>query len=172
MSGRAINRSSRSAGQTATEYMLIISVVVIAVVAAAYKFVPLFQEGVEKLGSDVKDILSTGQIGRGGGAGMGSGSTARIASRPCDGSAEAARYAAMFDPPPCAIPAPAPWTPSAEPALPLPPRTIGASHASWAAPIHAGLPATPQGDAPVVREDPVVYLSSARLGRRSRSRAR
>jgi Flp pilus assembly pilin Flp len=53
-------------GQTATEYMLIISVVVIAVVAAAYKFVPLFQEGVEKLGQDVKQILSDGQINRGG----------------------------------------------------------------------------------------------------------
>lgn len=47
-------------GQTATEYMLIISVVVIAVVAAAYKFVPLFQQGVDALGKDVKQILITG----------------------------------------------------------------------------------------------------------------
>lgn len=52
-------------GQTATEYMLIISVVVIAVVAAAYKFVPLFQEGVENLGQDVKKILSDGGTDRG-----------------------------------------------------------------------------------------------------------
>lgn len=49
-------------GQTATEYMLIISVVVIAVVAAAYKFVPLFSQGVDKLGQDVKQILSTGEL--------------------------------------------------------------------------------------------------------------
>ena len=47
-------------GQTATEYMLIISVVVIAVVAAAYQFVPLFQTGVEDLGADVMKILSNG----------------------------------------------------------------------------------------------------------------
>jgi hypothetical protein len=164
--------SRRSRGQTATEYMLIISVVVIAVVAAAYKFVPLFQQGVEKLGADVKDILSTGQIDRGGGAGMGSGSTARIASRPCDDSAEAARYAAMFDPPPCAIPAPAPWAPSADAAAPLPPRTLGSPQPSWVAPSGHELPGTPEADAAVLREDPVVYLSSARLGRRSRSRAR
>ena len=50
-------------GQTATEYMLIISVVVIAVVAAAYKFVPIFSEGVEALGQDVKSILDSGKIG-------------------------------------------------------------------------------------------------------------
>ncbi len=47
-------------GQTATEYMLIISVVVIAVVAAAYEFVPLFKEGVIDLGNDVKQLLSNG----------------------------------------------------------------------------------------------------------------
>ena len=47
-------------GQTATEYMLIISVVVIAVVAAAFQFVPAFQEGVEDLGQDVKKMLSNG----------------------------------------------------------------------------------------------------------------
>ena len=33
-------------GQTATEYMLIVSVIVIAVVAAAYVFVPTFKDGV------------------------------------------------------------------------------------------------------------------------------
>lgn len=47
-------------GQTATEYMLIISVVVIAVVAAAYEFVPLFKAGVMDLGQDVQKILSNG----------------------------------------------------------------------------------------------------------------
>lgn len=110
--GRAI----RNQGQTATEYMLIISVVVIAVVAAAYEFVPLFKAGVKDLGSDVKQMLSNGGS-RGGGAGMGSGTSARVASRPCDGSAEALRYEAMFDPPPCAIPKAAAWTPSPEPAI-------------------------------------------------------
>jgi len=50
-------------GQTATEYMLIISVVVIAVVAAAYTFVPTFQNGVSELAKDVSTILSTGKIG-------------------------------------------------------------------------------------------------------------
>ena len=50
-------------GQTATEYMLIISVIVIAVVAAAYTFVPTFQEGVQALANDVKSILDTGKIG-------------------------------------------------------------------------------------------------------------
>ena len=49
-------------GQTATEYMLIISVVVIAVVAAAYAFVPIFQEGVKDLANDVKRILGEGTI--------------------------------------------------------------------------------------------------------------
>jgi Flp pilus assembly pilin Flp len=50
------------AGQTATEYMLIISVIVIAVVAAAYVFVPSFQTGVSKLASDVSTILDGGCI--------------------------------------------------------------------------------------------------------------
>ena len=50
-------------GQTATEYMLIISVVVIAVVAAAYQFVPIFQAGVTDLANDVKRILGDGKIG-------------------------------------------------------------------------------------------------------------
>jgi len=49
-------------GQTATEYMLIISVIVIAVVAAAYVFVPTFQEGVQALANDVSTILDGGCI--------------------------------------------------------------------------------------------------------------
>jgi len=50
------------AGQTATEYMLIVSVVVIAVVAAGYEFVPTFQEGVQALATDVSTILDGGCI--------------------------------------------------------------------------------------------------------------
>ena len=50
-------------GQTATEYMLIISVIVIAVVAGAYVFIEPFKKGVENLGKDVGKILDTGKIG-------------------------------------------------------------------------------------------------------------
>ncbi len=59
-------RRLRTPGQTATEYMLIISVIVIAVVAAAYVFLPMFQSGVQELSSDVSTILDTGCIGKGG----------------------------------------------------------------------------------------------------------
>jgi hypothetical protein len=67
---RLVRRGSGARGQTGTEYMLVVSVIVIAVVAAAYVFVPRFGEGVTKLGADVKDILSNGDVGgvgRGGG---------------------------------------------------------------------------------------------------------
>lgn len=47
-------------GQTATEYMLVISVIVVAVVAAGYLFVPEFQKGVAQLGQDVSVILDSG----------------------------------------------------------------------------------------------------------------
>ena len=50
-------------GQSTVEYMLLISVIVIAMVAAAYVFVPTFEEGVKDLAQDVKRILSTGKIG-------------------------------------------------------------------------------------------------------------
>ena len=51
-------------GQSTVEYMLLISVIVIALVAAAYAFVPIFQQGVKDLAQDVKKILSTGKIGK------------------------------------------------------------------------------------------------------------
>lgn len=54
--------TNRRKGQTSTEYMLLISVVVIAVVAAAYTFVPQFQEGVMTLGIKVMTILDGGCI--------------------------------------------------------------------------------------------------------------
>lgn len=56
-------------GQTATEYMLIVSVIVVAVVAAAYLFIDPFRAGVEELAADVSTILDSGKIG----AGMGIG---------------------------------------------------------------------------------------------------
>ncbi len=51
-------------GQSTVEYMLLISVIVIAIVAAAYVFIEPFQKGVEDLANDVRKILSTGKIGR------------------------------------------------------------------------------------------------------------
>jgi Flp pilus assembly pilin Flp len=56
-------------GQTATEYMLIVSVIVVAVVAAAYLFIDPFRAGVQELAADVSTILDSGKIG----AGMGIG---------------------------------------------------------------------------------------------------
>lgn len=53
-------------GQSTVEYMLLISVIVIALVAAAYVFVPVFQQGVQDLAQDVKRILSSGKIGNAG----------------------------------------------------------------------------------------------------------
>ena len=50
-------------GQSTVEYMLLISVIVIAIVAAAYIFVPTFQEGVKELADDVKAMLDSGKIG-------------------------------------------------------------------------------------------------------------
>jgi len=51
-------------GQSTVEYMLLISVIVIAIVAAAHVFVEPFRQGVQDLGNDVKRILSDGKIGR------------------------------------------------------------------------------------------------------------
>ncbi len=51
-------------GQSTVEYMLLISVIVIAIVASAYVFVEPFRAGVADLGNDVKRILSDGKIGR------------------------------------------------------------------------------------------------------------
>ena len=51
-------------GQSTVEYMLLISVIVIAIVAAAYVFIEPFNEGVLDLAKDIKKILSDGKIGR------------------------------------------------------------------------------------------------------------
>lgn len=70
-------------GQTSTELMLLISVVVVAVVAAAYAFVPRFREGTEALGGRVKQALSTGNLADlGVGGGNGGGKPDRLTSRP------------------------------------------------------------------------------------------
>ena len=52
-------RMNAERGQSSTEYMLLVSVVVIAVVAGAYAFVPSFQAGVFDLSNDVSSILAT-----------------------------------------------------------------------------------------------------------------
>ncbi len=52
-------------GQSTVEYMLLISVIVIAIVAAGYAFVPKMQAGVEDLAGDVSKILGDGKIGSG-----------------------------------------------------------------------------------------------------------
>lgn len=67
----------RERGQTSTEYMLLVSVIVIAVIAAAYAFVEPFRGGVGALAADASRILSTGSVGpvglaRKGAAGTGS----------------------------------------------------------------------------------------------------
>ena len=51
-------------GQSTVEYMLLISVIVIAIVAAAYVFIEPFKQGVLDLAKDIKKILSEGKIGR------------------------------------------------------------------------------------------------------------
>ena len=41
-------------GQSATEYMLIIAVVVLGLLAAASKLIPYFERGVESLGQNIE----------------------------------------------------------------------------------------------------------------------
>jgi hypothetical protein len=52
-----MRRNPRTIGQAATEYMLILSVIVVAAVAGAYAFLPSFQNGVNELAMDVSQIL-------------------------------------------------------------------------------------------------------------------
>ena len=48
----------RRRGVTTTEYMMLLSVLVVSIVAAAFIFVPAFKDGVLSLSSDVSAILS------------------------------------------------------------------------------------------------------------------
>jgi hypothetical protein len=72
-----VTRPGSRSGQSGTEYMMLISVVVIGVTYAAYTFIQPFENGVEDLGNDVKEILSTGSIG---GVGRSNGSNANAAT--------------------------------------------------------------------------------------------
>lgn len=49
-------RGSRS-GQSATEYMLVIAVVVLALVAVASKLIPKFEAGVDVLSDNIESTL-------------------------------------------------------------------------------------------------------------------
>ena len=53
--------SHNSRGQSATEYMLIVAVIVLGLVAAASRLIPMFREGVQKLGDNVVQTLETNQ---------------------------------------------------------------------------------------------------------------
>src|SRR4051812_12824572 len=64
-------RWTSESGQAATENLAVISVLVIAIVAATYTFVPTFSSGVDELAHDASNILATGQI-NGAGAARGS----------------------------------------------------------------------------------------------------
>lgn len=47
-------------GQATTEYMLLVAVLIIGLLVAAYAFLPGFSEGVDGLGSDVQGLFSSG----------------------------------------------------------------------------------------------------------------
>lgn len=66
--------------------MLVVSVVVVAIVLAGYGFVPKFRTGVQRVGVDVKRMLSTGQRGRGGpgGGGLPNGGPFRLPAGPAN----------------------------------------------------------------------------------------
>ena len=90
-------RVSSERGQSSTEYMVLVSVVVIAVVAAAYAFVPSFQAGVFDLSNDVSRILvdhgsvkggwglAANNASGGGGLGATAAQSSRSASGPTGG---------------------------------------------------------------------------------------
>ena len=48
-------------GQSATEYMLIVAVIVLGLVAAASRFIPTFTDAVEVLAQNVAGWLTTNQ---------------------------------------------------------------------------------------------------------------
>ena len=56
-----IKRLRNKKGQSATEYMLIVAVVVLGLVSAASKFIPKFKDAVEVLAQNVAGWLVTNQ---------------------------------------------------------------------------------------------------------------
>ena len=62
--GERIKRLLRSErGQGATEYMLVISVIVVAVVGSAYTYVPMFRVAVFNMSEQVQMMLDNGTVG-------------------------------------------------------------------------------------------------------------
>ena len=54
--------SRRQKGQSTVEYMLVISVIVIAIVGAAWEFVPWFNQAMEGLGDGAETVYTKGTI--------------------------------------------------------------------------------------------------------------
>ncbi len=48
-------------GQSTVEWMLIVAMIVVGLVVAAYAFVPGFQRGVRELGTDVTSLFAQGE---------------------------------------------------------------------------------------------------------------
>jgi Flp pilus assembly pilin Flp len=63
---RIKGRLRDSRGQAATEYMMLISVVTVAVVAASFTYVPAFKVAVFNLAEQVEVMLDGGTIGEAG----------------------------------------------------------------------------------------------------------
>jgi len=74
-------RWKSESGQAASENLAVISVLVIAVVGAAYTFVPTFANGVDELAQDAKQILSDGKVGD---TGTTRGSDGSVTTNPYD----------------------------------------------------------------------------------------
>ena len=55
-------RATRS-GQASTEYLLLLAFLVVAVAAAAWSFLPLWNEGLGALEDDATDLLDPGRGG-------------------------------------------------------------------------------------------------------------
>lgn len=76
---------------------MIVSVVVISVVAAAYAFVPTFQVGVNELGHDVSNILANGGSARGG-YGVAGATVSADGGIPTSGQAAESGTVGYYDP--------------------------------------------------------------------------
>jgi hypothetical protein len=53
-------------GQSTVEWMLLVAVLVVGLVVAAYAFLPGFGRGVDELGSDVSNLFAQGETDGGG----------------------------------------------------------------------------------------------------------
>jgi hypothetical protein len=58
----------RRRGQSTVEYLLVVSVLVVAMWAAAQTFVPSWRSGLRTAAGDIQDMASDGYVGGGDGA--------------------------------------------------------------------------------------------------------